>query len=70
MKMKTQPFKIYGMPQKQFLQKVHSKKGLPQKRKSNQQLNPPPKGTGKRTNKTVSQQKDGNHKDQRGNQLK
>ena len=40
--MKTQPFQIYGMLQKQCSEgRVHSNKGLPQKRRkiSNQQLN-------------------------------
>ena len=31
--MKTQPFKIYGMPQKQFLEEVHRDTDLSQKRK-------------------------------------
>ena len=58
------------MPQKQFLDETHTDIGLPQKRRkiSNQQLNLLPKRIRKRTNKTQSQQKEGNHKDQRGNQ--
>ena len=58
--MKTQPLKIYGMLQKQFLERSSQaflKKGLPQKRRknSNQQLNLPPKRIRKRrTNKTKS----------------
>ena len=50
---------------------VHSNTGLPQKRRKipNQQLNLLPKRIRKgRTNKTQSQQKEGNRKDQRGNQ--
>ena len=52
--MKTQPFKIYRMWQKQCLQrKVHSNTGLPQKRRKilNQQLNLPPKRIRKRRTK-------------------
>ena len=52
--MKKQIFKIYWMPQKQFLE-VHSNTGLPQKRRkiSNQQFNLAPKGFIKRRiNKT------------------
>ena len=45
---------------------------LIQKRRkiSNKQLNLPPKRIRKRTNKTSNQNKEGNHKDQRGNQNK
>ena len=45
MTMKTQPSKIYGMPQKRSKKEVHSNTGLPQKRRkiSNRKLNLPPK---------------------------
>ena len=66
--MKAQPYKIYRMPQKQFLE-VHSDTGLPQKKKKkNLKIDLTPKIIIKRTNKTLSQQKGGNDKDQRGNQ--
>ena len=57
--MKTQPFKIYGMTQKQFLE-VHSDTGLPQKRRKilNQQLNLPTELIRKRrTNKSAEGRK-------------
>ena len=66
--MRTQPFKIYGILHKEA---VHRDTGLPQKRRkiSNQQLKLPLKRIRKsRTNKSWSQQKEGNHKDQGGNQ--
>ena len=67
--MKHNHLKSMGYP-KQFLE-VQGDTGLPQKRgnTSNQQLNPPPKEIRKRrANKTLSQQKEGNHKDKTDNQ--
>ena len=55
MVMKTQPFKIYGMLQKQCLEEVHSNTALPQKRRKtfHQQLNPLPKRIRKKRTKLV-----------------
>ena len=56
--MKTQLFKIYEMPQKQFL-KVHRDTGLPQKRKiSHQQLNLPPKRIRKKKKQNLKSAKE------------
>ena len=65
MKMQTRLSKIYGIHQKQFL-KFISDTGILQETKkiSNKQHNLSSKVTRKRTNKTQSQYKEGNHKDQ------
>ena len=59
------------MQQSSSKREVHTDTGLPQGTKiSNKQLNLPPKRIRKRrTNKTQSQQREGNNKDQRGNKI-
>ena len=67
--MKTQPFKIYGMPQKVLREKfIVIEFSSKEKKNTNQQLNLPHKRIRKITKKAHRQQKEGNLKDQRGHQ--
>ena len=68
--MKTQHSKAYGMQKSGTRRELNSNTGLPQatRKISNKQSNTIPKRTRKRrTNKTQSQLKEGNNKNQSGN---